>query len=389
MYAGWAYTGMMEERGSFFFAAMGLCVLVSVLSAPGHAADLSSVYLKGRVVLEPDPDFARGVDWGELFPGKYVSVAVAPDGSVFVANNRDHNVSIFGPDGAPLKTFGKRGQGPGDLTHPGNLSILDGAALVVGEYMSNRRISLFELDGKFRAVYKTGGPPASPVALSGGKIAYVGLTGTIEPRGDGFVDVNTNRIMVLDTATGKEHQVALIKTSMNKPKDGEVKLARSAEGGLLVGHTVRPEIEVYGPDGAKKGVIKLAIDPIPVTKKVAEAYQVRAMIGGKLVVMPLGDVLPYYCDLEVDADGNLLVFKMSEDPKTGPVIFQVYGPGGKLLCETELDRGAFDLPVDGAISARLAFTPRGIYGALPLHGDELETPRLFRVSIDALAKSYR
>ena len=72
---------------------------------------------------------------------------------------------------------------------------------------------------------------------------------------------------------------------------------------------------------------------------------------------------------------------MSEDPKTGPVIFQVYGPGGKLLCETELDRGAFDLPVDGAISARLAFTPRGIYGALPLHGDELETPRLFRVRI--------
>jgi hypothetical protein len=372
---------MMKHGGSLFILAVALLAVDAAASSGGPDADLATAYLKGRIVLEPDPDFARGVDWGELFPGKYVSVAVAPDGSVFVANHRDHNVSIFGPDGAPLKTFGKRGQGPGDLTHPGNLSILDGAALVVGEYMSNRRISLFELDGKFRAVYKTGGPPASPVALSGGKIAYVGVTGTIEPRGDGFADANTNRIMVLDTATGKERQVGVIKTSMNAPKDGEVKIARSAEGDLLVGHTIRPEIEVYGPDGAKKGAIKLDIAPIPVTKKVAEAHQVRAMIGGKLVVMPLGDVLPYYCDLEVDADGNLLVFKMSEDPKTGPVIFQVYGPGGKLLCETELDRGAFDLPVDGAISARLAFTPRGIYGALPLHGDELETPRLFRVRI--------
>jgi len=372
---------MMEERGSFFFAAMGLCVLVSVLSAPGHAADLSSVYLKGRVVLEPDPDFARGVDWGELFPGKYVSVAVAPDGSVFVANNRDHNVSMFGPDGALLKTFGKRGQGPGDLTHPGNLSILDGAYLVVGEYLSVRRISLFKLDGTFHAVHKTGGPPASPVALSGGKIANVGLTGTLEPRGDGFVDVNTNRVMVLDTATGRERQVALIKTSMNTPKDGEVKIARSAEGDLLVGHTIRPEIEVYSPDGVKKGVIKLAIDPLPVTKKIAEAHQITASIGGKLVFMPLGDYLPYYCDFTVDAEGNILVFKMGEDPKTGPIVFQVYTPAGQFLCETELDRGAFDLPNDRFLRPRLAFTPRGIYGALPLLGDELETPRLFRVRL--------
>jgi hypothetical protein len=374
----------MMKKGMFLIAlAAGLYALGPAPSGGSPPSDLTTAYLKGRVALEPDPDFARGVDWGELFPGKYVSVAVAPDGSVFVANSRDHNVSMFGPGGAPIKTFGRRGQGPGDLEYPGNLSILDGAYLVVGEYMSNRRISVFELDGTFRAVYKTGGPAASPVALGGGKVAYVGLTGTIEPRGDGFVDVNTNRVMILDTATGQERQVTLIKTSMNKPRDGEVRIARSAEGDLLVGQTIRPEIEVYALDGGKKGVIKLAIDPVPVTKKVAEAYQVKARISGKLVVMPMGDHLPYFCDLEVDAEGNLLVFKTGEDPKTGPLVFQVYTPAGKFLCETELVRGAFDLPVDGYISPRLAFTARGIYGILPLRGDELETPRLFR---SALAK---
>jgi hypothetical protein len=361
--------------------AAGLWAAAAAWPAGGPDADLASAYMKGRITLAPDPDFARGLDWESLFPSKYLSVAFAPDGSVFVSNSRDHNISKFSAVGALVKTFGKRGQGPGDLEYPGNLSILDGAYLVVGEYLSVRRISLFKLDGAFHAVFKTGGPPSSPVALRDGKIAYVGLTGTIEPRGDAFVDVNTNRVMILDTATGKERQVGLIKTSMNTPKDGEVKIARSAEGDLLVGHTIRPEIEVYTLDGGKKGVIKLAIDPIPVTKKISEAHQIKASIGGKLVVMPLGDSLPFYCDFTVDAEGNILVFKMSEEPKTGPLVFQVYTPAGKFLCETELDRGAFDLPVDRFLRPRLAFTPRGIFGVLPLRGDELETPRLFRCAL--------
>jgi len=250
----------------------------------------------------------------------------------------------------------------------------------VGEYLSVRRISVFKLDGTFHAVYKTVGPPSSPTALGDGKIAYIGVTGAgMEVEGDKFVDVNNNRIMILDTATGKSRELGLIKTSINKPKDGEVRIARSAEGDLLVGHTIRPEIEIYSPDGAKKGIIKLDIAPIPVTKKIAEAYQFKVVYSGKLFLMPLGDFLPFYCDLAVDAQGNILVFKMSEDPKTGPIVFQVYTPAGKFLCETELDRGAFDLPVDRSIHLRLAFTPHGVYGILPVRGDELETPRLFRV----------
>jgi hypothetical protein len=353
------------------------------LVASGFAADLASVYKKGRITLTPDPDFAKGADWEDLFPTKQRTIAVAPDGSVFVANAPDHNIHEFSPEGKLVKTFGKRGQGPGDFQRPGELSVLDDATLVVGEFMESRRISLFNLDGTFRAVYRTDGPPSSPRALRNGKIAYIALTGTLEREGDEFVDVNVNKVMVLDTATGRSRQVALIKTSVNTPRDGEVKIARSAEGDLLIGHTIRSTLEVFSPDGVKKAVIELAIDRLPVTKKIAEAYQVKQVyrVGGKshLVVRPMGDFLPYYADFTVDAEGNLLVFKMSEDPKAGPIVFQVYAPDGRFLCETELDRGAFDLPLDRFMRPRLAFTERGLFGILPLKGDELETARLFRV----------
>ncbi len=375
---------MMKPGMILVLLAAVLGAAAAAWPAGGPAEDLATAYLKGRITLAPDPDFARGADWESLFPDRHRLIAVAPDGSVFISNSRDHNIYKFSPEGALIKTFGKRGQGPGDMEFPSALSFLDGAYLVVGEYISGRRISLFKLDGTFHAVYKTAGPPSSPTALRDGKIAYIGLTGAIEPKGDTFVSVNTNRIVVLDTATGKERGLGLIKTSANKPRDGEVKIARSAEGDLLVGHTIRPEIEIYGPDGGKKGAVKLDIDRIPVTRKITETYQVKMAVteNGKrtTVVYPMGDFLPYFCDLMVDAQGNILVFKMSEDPKTGPIVFQVYTPSGRFLCETELDRGGFDLAVDGSIHLRLAFTPHGVYGILPLQGDELETPRLFRVS---------
>ncbi len=356
-------------------------VLAIGLGAPGPASDLASAYRSGRLTLAPDPDFAKGADWEQLFTTKPRSLAVAPDGSVFVANDRDHDIRKFSPEGKLVKTFGKHGQGPGDLQFPSDLSILDGAFLVVGEYLAARRISVFKLDGTFHALFKTSGPPASPTALRDGKIAYIAQTGTLEPRGDSFVDVQMNRVMILDTATGRERQVALIKTSINTPRDGEVKIGRSADSDLLVGHTIRPELEVFGSDGLKKGVLRLDIVPLPVTKKIAEAHQVKMVMNRKPFTLPMGDVLPYYCDFTIDGEGNILIFKMNEDPKTGPVVFQVYAPGGKLLCETELDRGGFDFPLDRFLRPRLAFTSRGVYGIFPLRGDELETPRLFRVRL--------
>jgi len=360
-----------------------IALLAVGLGAAGLSADLASAYKKGRITLIPDPAFAKGAVWEEIFLTKQRTIAVAPDGSVFVANAPDHNITKFSPEGKPVKSFGKHGQGPGDFHRPGQLSVLDGATLVVGEFMESRRISLFDLDGAFQAVFRTSGPPSSLTALRDGRIAYIALTGTLDRRGDEFVDVNVNKVMVLDTATGRELQVGLIKTSLNTPKDGEVKIACSAEGDLLVGHTIRPTLEVFSPDGVKKGAIELGIDRLRVTKKIAEAHRVKQVyrVDGKsqLVVRPMGDFLPYYCDFTVDAEGNILVFKMSEDPKAGPIVFQAYAPDGRFLCETELDRGEFDLPLDRFMLRRLAFTERGLFGILPLKGDELETPRLFRV----------
>ena len=367
----------------YMLSAVSIWILLA-MAAAAAGEDLTTAYQKGRITLYPDPAFAKGTDWESLFLDRHRGIKVGPDGSIFISNSRDHNISKFGADGKLITKFGRHGQGPGDLEFPGELSILDGKYLVVGEYIQGRRISLFGLDGTFHKVLKTRYPPVCPKALRDGKIAYIGLSSTLETKGDSFEMIHLNRIIIIDAPTGQERELETIKTSPNEIKDGSVKIACSANGDLLVGLTIRPEIEVYDPEGEKKGAVRLSIDRLPVTKKLTETYQLKMALteGGKrtTVAYPLGDYLPYYCDLTVDSLGNILVFKMSEDPNSGPIVFQVYDQAGIFLTETELDRGGFDLKADGRNLHRLLdFTERGVFGILPLQGDELETPRLFRV----------
>ena len=127
-----------------------------------HTSDLTAAYMKGRLTLTPDPDFAAGTDWESLFLDRHKKIKVAPDGSIFVSNSRDHNIYKFDPNGKLIAKFGQLGQGPGDLDRPGDMSILDGKYLVIGEKSSLRRISLSGWTAPFTGSLRLNILPAAP-----------------------------------------------------------------------------------------------------------------------------------------------------------------------------------------------------------------------------------
>lgn len=47
--------------------------------------------------------------------GGVTSVALGPDGDVYVADGRNFEVRVFGLDGAHRRTFGREGEGPGEF----------------------------------------------------------------------------------------------------------------------------------------------------------------------------------------------------------------------------------------------------------------------------------
>jgi len=90
-------------------------------------------------------------------------VAIAPNGDIFVGDGHggDSNARVlkFSKDGKFIKTWGKKGSGPGDFELPHNLAFDSRGRLFVAD-RGNSRIQIFDQDGKFLEEWKQFGRPS-------------------------------------------------------------------------------------------------------------------------------------------------------------------------------------------------------------------------------------
>jgi NHL repeat len=92
------------------------------------------------------------------------AVAVAPDGTIFVADGHggDSNARVvkIGSDGTVIKSWGKKGSAPGEFNEPHGIA-LDSAGRVFVADRVNSRIRIFDPEGKFLAEWKQFGRPSA------------------------------------------------------------------------------------------------------------------------------------------------------------------------------------------------------------------------------------
>jgi hypothetical protein len=139
---------MRVKSSLALYAANCLMTLSPEVSADGNDW-LGHACAAGKVPLDAAADYGNGTNWAGIFYQTFVDIAAGPDGTLFAACARQHKIFRFDVKGRLAGSFGRQGQGPGDLTGPGDLSILDGEFLVVGEKAELRCVSLFRLDGTF------------------------------------------------------------------------------------------------------------------------------------------------------------------------------------------------------------------------------------------------
>ena len=101
-------------------------------------------------ILSLKEDFALG---GPNATGDYAfnqirTTAIGDDGTIYVLDGREGHVKMFDASGKYLKTFGRKGQGPGELDSPLALSIVRPKKEIMVQEIS-RRLSFFTLDGRF------------------------------------------------------------------------------------------------------------------------------------------------------------------------------------------------------------------------------------------------
>ena len=148
-----------------------------------YVADANGKNGKGDVVVKFSPEGKVLMTLGHPgmpgdAPGYFdrpSAVAVAPDGTIYVADGHggDSNARIvkIAPDGKVVKTWGKKGSGPGEFNEPHGIA-LDSAGRVFVADRVNSRIQIFDPDGKFLAEWKQFGRP-SAVFIDKNDVIYV------------------------------------------------------------------------------------------------------------------------------------------------------------------------------------------------------------------------
>lgn len=148
--------------------AAGLLLAVSLIQEerirayplPGAASEIA-----------PGIVYLQSIEAGLAAP---LAVTISPSGDVYVADADNGVVRRFGPEGAPIATFGQKAQDvtniiqPGDLSYPVGLALDQDGRLYVSDVVSGH-ISLFDGDGRFLEYFVehegSDGPTDKPGAL--------------------------------------------------------------------------------------------------------------------------------------------------------------------------------------------------------------------------------
>jgi hypothetical protein len=392
---------LIKKNILFVFIFLLICCFLS--------GSLTDFYKKGLIKLEADPNFGRETDWNTLLYDFRFDLLYSPQGDLFVAFSPDHCIYKFNPEGKYVTKFGQKGQGPGDFYYPGDLAILDGRHLLVGEYASMRRISLFDFNGNFIELLKTDNSPFSLTALKNGKIAYT--THKYGPK-ENFSQKFTTVIIIKDVKTGREKAVDEINREQKHTvleggirfvsvvESGEVIITQTKDGNLVVGLTTSPELKIYSPEGEFLQAFRLNMEPIPVTRNYIRKYK-ESIIGNweeqkfnKRMVEAVkkssldnlfDEYAPYYKEILVDSEGNMLIFKNTDCFGDCLEIFQVYSPEGQYICDVTIEKGIYDFQIDRRFK-NIIFTSQAIYGLFPLKDSEGFEMRLVRVNVPSHEK---
>jgi hypothetical protein len=354
------------------------------------------IYQKETLTLVPDNTFAQGVNWARLFvanlpdPPKpqmrtHESIALAPDNTIYVIeyNNMTKGTLFRFDAGGKLQDSKPDTSGKMNASvwarHPELAAVNDKNELWISEYGSLARC---DRQGHVLARTKIDHPISDFLFLKSGALilsSYVVTNNPSNPLKDSVILMNphtSKETMIasffqnpfavplqIKFKTGQGITGGIISIGMPS-KMARLVIAGAPNGNLIAGYSDSPEIRIFSPEGRKISGFKLPIErPILNAELKAQAVQrIRQNLDSlaadrkaapdeierardKLKDYPTE--LPYFSNLLVDDQGNILVF-LTDPDNSAKVEFMAFSQSGMTLgrCRVILPQDV-SLRVDG------------------------------------------
>jgi len=212
---------------------------------------------KGQQVFKLNPDgkvlmtlgkagvAAEGPD---TFNGP-TDVVIAPNGDIFISDghvaNANGRIVKFSKDGKFIKTWGKKGKGPGEMDTPHAIAMDSRGRLFVAD-RGNSRIQIFDQDGKFDQWKQFGRP--SGVSIDKNDTIYV-----VDSQSNAMLNPGYKRGLRVGSA--KDGKVAAFVPFVEPDPDknnnaGMEGVSADARGNIYVGETSTQMLKKFVKAGA-------------------------------------------------------------------------------------------------------------------------------------------
>ena len=294
--------------------------------------------------------------------------ALLSDGRIAVLSGAEPWVLVFDTAGALAAAFGRKGEGPGEFSHPLDFQVLPGDTIVVWDRMWGRighfdpsgtllRDRTLDVGALFAAVQ-------TPEQGLGESIALPLPDGTflvdVTPRDWTPVMYTHYRVptgfLMVDSAyathsfgwwDGREVLLTMPPIPFLVPFHKQAVLAAGGSPlSVYISGGDRYEVHQFSPTGVLRRIIRrTAVEPIPILASEVEAWKARLSEEGPLDwdgwarVMEDNPPRPYrprVAGLMTDTDGNLWVANRLDDQSSE---WSVFDPGGRWLGTMSLPFG--------------------------------------------------
>jgi predicted membrane-bound mannosyltransferase/streptogramin lyase len=215
-------------------------------AAPAPEQTVTDPYAGKGITLNADAIIGtQGSNPGQL--NRPRDLAIAPDGSIYVADTDNHRIQHLAPDGTSLQVWGSfadvtRGAAPGGtFNQPWGIAVgPDGSVYVADTW--NYRIQKFTSDGQFVKMWGTNGQGETPDAFWGPRDVAVDADNHV------FVtDTGNKRVVKFDSEGNFITQFGSAGLDPGQ-FDEPVGLAIDAQGRVYVVDTWNQRIQVFTPD---------------------------------------------------------------------------------------------------------------------------------------------